>query len=149
MMVYGEALVAPLDPLGWCMIVFLGALFGIPYSRYFLRVRSIPKWPTVVATIVQASICQESPVGFVPGTAVLSNCSADYEYQVDGVLFKGRFRLMTGDDVVAAAVASQILQSKILVRYNPKRARDSVPVAEEILGRRVSLKQSWLNPNVW
>jgi hypothetical protein len=149
----GETSLAALDAFGWGVVVFIALIFGIPYSRYFLRMRAIPTWPTAEATVVAASARRGSPTvpGWVPvWTAGLLNCcQADYEYQVDGVLRKGSFALMAGNEEIAATVAQRVLQMKILIRFNPKHPADSIPVAEEIIERTVVVKQSWLNPNVW
>jgi hypothetical protein len=145
----GETSLAVIDTFGWGAIGFIALIFGIPYTRYFLRMRAIPSWPTAEATVIAASARSGSPVGYGRGSALLNHCSVDYEYQVDGVSRKGWFALMAGNEEIAGAVAQQILQMKILVRFNPKHPADSIPVAEEILERRIVLKQSWLNPNVW
>jgi len=149
----GETSLAALDAFGWGVVVFIALIFVIPYSRYFLRMRAIPTWPTVEATVVAASARRGSPTvpDWVSGwnAALLNYCLVSYEYQVDGVLCKGWFGLMAGKEAIAAAVGQQVLQTKILVRFNPKHPADSVPVAEEILERRVVVRQNWLNPNVW
>jgi hypothetical protein len=145
----GETSRATIDAFGWGVIVFIALIFGIPYSRYFLRTRAVASWPTAEATVVAASARRGSPVGREWGSALLNHCSVDYEYQVDGVSRRGWFALMAGNEAMATTVAQQILNTKILIRFNPKHPPDSIPVAEEILERKVVLKQSWLNPNVW
>lgn len=145
----GEMSLAAIDALGWGIIVFIALIFGIPYSRYFLRTRAITSWPTAEATVVAAAACRGSPVGREWGSALLNHCSVDYEYQVHGVSRRGWFALMAGNEAIATTVAQQILNKKILIRFNPKHPTDSIPVAEEILERKVVGKQSWLNPNVW
>jgi uncharacterized protein DUF3592 len=149
----GETSLAVLDAFGWGVVVFIALIFGIPYSRYFLRMRAIPTWPTVEGTVVAASVSRGTPT--VPGwvsswrSVLVNYCRVDYEYEAHGASRRGWFGLMAGSEMIATSVAQQVLQTKILVRFNPKHPADSVPVAEEILERRVVVRQSWLNPNVW
>jgi hypothetical protein len=138
-----------IDAFGWGVIALFALIFGVPYSRYFLRRLAIPTWPVTEATVVAASARRGSPIASGMGSPLLNYCSADYEYQVDGVLQKGSLALMAGNETIATTIAQQIVQMKILVRFNPKHPVDSIPVPEEILERRVVLKDSWLNPRVW
>jgi hypothetical protein len=139
-------LLATLDTFGWFVIFFVGLLFGIPYTRYFLRVKSIPTWPTTAATVTLAAAGHDSVFSFGYG---LHYCSVCYGLQVDSTVCKGGFYLMAGDEAIASSVATQLMNTKIQVRYNPKRPTDSLPVEKEILGRKVFQQQSWLNPNAW
>jgi len=141
---------AMIDAFGWFVIVFVTTLFGIPYSRYFLRMRALPMWPTATGIVTQAAARRGSPVGYgVAGAALLYHCSVSYEYQVSGSTYKGWFALMAGDERTAFSVSEQMVHMKIPIRYNPKRPADSLPTEREVLGRKVFQKQSWLNPNVW
>ena len=136
-----------MDTFGWCVILLVALLFGIPYSRYFLRVRAIPTWPIVAGVVTEAGARQGSPLGYA--ALLLHHCTVIYEYQVSGTTHKGWFALMAGNERIASSMANQIEHTEIQVRYNPKRPADSLPVDKELLGTKVFQKQSWLNPNVW
>jgi len=139
-----------IDAFGRTGIAFVALLFGIPYSRYFLRMRAIPRWPTATGLVTEASARQGSPVGSrIADAALLHYCSINYEYQVAGTTYKGWFALMTGDERTAFSVSEQMVHMKIPIRYNPKHPPDSLPTEKEVLGRKVFQKQSWLNPAVW
>jgi hypothetical protein len=144
-----EMLLARLDTFGWFVVFFVGLLFGIPYTRYFLRVKSIPTWPTTMATVTQASAVQGAPTGYALGASLLHHCSVYYEFQASGVTYRGWFALMTGDEVIASRVAQELMHTKIPIRYSPMHPADSLPVEKQVLGRKVFLRQSWLNPDVW
>src|SRR6266478_2346401 len=89
---------AAIDAFGWGGLIFVGLLFGIPYSRYFLRAKAIPKWPTATATVAQASEVQGTPLGYGVVPNLLHHCSVIYEYEVNEVMYRGSFALMAGDE---------------------------------------------------
>jgi len=142
--------IVTIDTLGWGFLASLVLLFGVPYSRYFLRRRAIPTWPVTEAIVIASSAGRGAPFTPKVGLYFLANySSADYEYVVDGTLQKGSFALMTGNEMIAVTVAQQVLHMKILVRFDPKHPADSMPVPERVLGRKVFTQDSWLNPRVW
>jgi hypothetical protein len=139
-------LLASIDALGLGMFVFVALLFGIPYTRFFLRKRAIPSWPTAQATITEAFVRRG-----LPGTydVLIYYCDTYYIYEVRGTTYRSRAILGTGNRDLAAAVAQQVLQMRIPIRYNPKRPKDSLPLQEKIAGGQVIQRQNWWNPNVW
>jgi hypothetical protein len=138
-----------LDLLGWLLLAIFGLLFGIPYARFFLRAKAIPTWPTVLARVTQASACQGSPTAPSRFSGLLFHCAVWYEFEASGLRHKGRFALMTGDEMIAMKTAELILHREVPIRYNPRNPSDSVTAEKEILGRKVFQKQSWLNPRAW
>lgn len=91
-----------IDALGWGMIFFLLLLFGVPYTRFFLRRAAIPNWPITNARVTRADVRPGVPSEYVPrgasGTSraqwvVPFHCWAQYVYLVDGATYSGWFAL--------------------------------------------------------
>ena len=144
----GSALFAPPDALGVGILIFLGLLFGIPYTRFILRKIEIPKWPTTHANVTGASVGRGLP-GTGGGYLLILHVSINYEFEVQGLQCKGWFALGAGSREDGADMARQVQGMSLEIRYNPKKPKDSIPLEKEILGRPILLKESWLNPRVW
>lgn len=142
-----EVSLASLDALGWGISVFVGLLFGIPYTRFILRKIAIPRWPTARAAVTEVSVGRG-----LPGTGggyLLYHCRINYKFDVSGLTYTGWFALGAGGAEDGAEMGGQIQGKTIDVRYNPSKPKDSVPLEKKILGRPVLLGESWLNPRVW
>ena|SRR2546423_1367280 len=138
---------ASLDALGWGILIFVGLLFGIPYTRFILRIRAISKWPLAEARISETGVARGLPGGY--GYFLAYRCAITYRYEVEGQGYTGQFGLRAGNPEAASDLATRTLGTAVEIRYNPRHPKDSVPVNKEILGRPVLLRYTWLNPRVW
>lgn len=137
-----------LDAFGVGVLIFVGLLFGIPYTRFILRKAEIPKWPSARATVVGASVGRGLP-GTGYGYLLVLHTAISYEFEVEGLRYEGWFALGTGSPEDGADIAKKAQGMSLEVRYNPKKPKDSLPLETKILGRPVLLGESWLNPRVW
>lgn len=141
-------LLASLDALGVGMLIFLGLLFGIPYTRFIFRKIEIPKWPTTRANVTGASIRRGLP-GTGGGYLLFLHTAISYEFELQGSRYEGWFALGAGSPEDGADLARKAQGMTLEIRYNPRKPKDSLPLEKKILGRPVLLTESWLNPRVW
>ena len=147
-----------IDSFGWGVILFLMLLFGIPYMRYFLRMAHIPNWPIVSARVTKAAVISGLPPAAVPpialagrsaGQVVPYHCRASYAFPVDGTLFEGWFAIPALDRASAEAFAESISGQTVLVKYDPRKPKDSIVEGKQSLGRKVIQDTSIWNPKLW
>ena len=136
------------DALGWGILIFVGLLFGVPYTRFILRKIAIPRWPIARAAVTEVSVGRGLP-GTGGGYLSFFNCRLNYKFDANGSTYTGWFALGAGSPEDAFQVARQTQNMTLEVRYNPREPKDSVPLEKEILERPVLLGESWLNPRVW
>jgi len=153
----GKALFG-IDAFGWGVIFFLLLLFGVPYTRYFLRAADIPDWPIVSARVTKAAVITGVPPEFVPRIAFATgrvpqlipyHCRASYSFLVDGALYEGWFAWLAKDQAGAESFAEAVKGQTVLVKYDPRKPADSVVEGKEVLGRKVIQDSNILNPKVW
>jgi hypothetical protein len=150
-----------IDAFGWGVILFLLVLFGVPYTRYFLRRADIPEWP-ITSARVEKTESQSGPPREVypvrvpmplPITAtqlVPYHCRFRYVFLADGSLYEGSFVLLAQNAAEAYALAGALQDQTILVKYNPRHPKDSVVADERILSKRVLQEgENVMNPRVW
>ncbi len=147
-----------IDALGWGFIFLLLLLFGVPYTRYFLRAADIPDWPIVSARVIKAAVITGVPQEFVPRIAFATgrvpptvpyHCRANYSFLVDGALYEGWFAWLAKDQAGAESFAEAVKGQTVLVKYDPRKPADSVVEGKEVLGRKVIQDSNILNPKVW
>jgi hypothetical protein len=148
-----------IDALGWGMIFFLLLLFGIPYTRFFLRRASIPDWPITEARVTRADVLRGVPNEFVPRIAIRPwrvrtlvpfHCRAQYVYLVDGATYAGWFALFAMDSTTAQDYATRLAGHTVLVKYDPRHPKDSTLEEPKMFDRTAVQEQSnVLNPKVW
>jgi hypothetical protein len=148
-----------IDALGWGMIFFLFLLFGIPYTRFFLRRASMPNWPITNARVTHADVRPGLPNEFAPRIAVSIrraqwvvpfHCRAQYVYLVDGVTYAGWFALFAKDSSSAHDYASRLAGQTILVKYDPRHPKDSILEEPKVFDcQAVQEQTNMLNPKVW
>jgi hypothetical protein len=146
-----------MDALGWGMIVFLLLLLGIPYTREYLRRSKIPDWPITSARVGKVTISRGAPPEIpvpptvIPETALIPfHCHATYAFLVDGKLYDGAFSLLAKTEAQAKDYADALRDQTILIKYNPRKPKDSILEERELLGTK-AFQYGWspINPKVW
>jgi hypothetical protein len=148
-----------IDAFGWGVILFVLLLFGIPYSRYFLRAADLKDWPIVTATVRNVEIISGFPRELVPPiaaavanipTLIPYHCRTLYVFLVDGTLYQGSFELCALNLAEAERLAEALKGQPVLVKYNPHRPADSELEEKDLLGKKVVQEDNQpLNPKVW
>jgi hypothetical protein len=142
----------------WWVILFLLLLFGVPYGRYFLRVKNIPDWPIVSATVRKTEVLPGLPREYVPSMAITVaripqlvpyHCRALYVFLVDGALYEGWFALVAKSQTEAVGFAETLKGQSILIRYDPRKPADSTVEGQKVLERKIYQDTNLLNPKVW
>jgi hypothetical protein len=146
-----------LDAFGWGVVLFLLLFFGIGYTRGFFRRADIPNWPIVSARVEKTTIAPGPPrellviLSIVPPKILVPyHCRANYVFLVDGTLYAGTFALLAKNVGQAQGLADSLRDRSILVKYNPRRPKDSIIEEPELLGTKV-FQEGWspINPKIW
>jgi hypothetical protein len=146
-----------LDAFGWGVVLFLLLFFGIPYTRQFFRRAAMPGWPIVSARVEKTAIAPGPPreipwvPTFVPSTALFPyHCRANYAFLAGGRLYEGKFALLASNVAEAQGLADSLRDQTILVKYNPRRPKDSIVEEPKLFGKKV-FQDGWnpINPKVW
>jgi hypothetical protein len=147
-----------MDSLGWIFFCFTLLLFGIPYTRFFLRRRNIASWPIVAARVNHAEIVAGVPQEYVPRmairpgmpTTVPFHCRAQYAYLVDGTVYSGWFALLARSQTEAQELDKRLQNLTVRVKYDPRKPADSVLEELRLFDKKVVQSgTNPLNPNVW
>jgi hypothetical protein len=147
-----------MDSLGWIFFIFTLLLFGIPYTRFFLRRRDISSWPITTARVSDAKIVAGVPQEYVPRMAIRPgmptvipfHCRAQYAYQVDGAVYSGWFALLAKSQTEAQELNKRLQDLAVRVKYDPRKAADSVLEEPRLFDKKiVQAGTNPLNPNVW
>ena len=150
-----------IDAFGWGVILFLLLLFGIPYARYFLRRANIAEWPIISARVEKTEVLTGPPREVYPvpvpmpfpvtATQLIPyHCRAHYVFLADGSLYEGSFVLLAKTAAEAQALAGALQDQTILIKYNPRRPKDSVVEEEKIVDKKALQEgDNLLNPRVW
>ncbi len=147
-----------MDSLGWVFFIFTLLLFGIPYTRYFLRRRNINSWPITTARVGHAGIFDGVPQEYVPRMAIRPgmpttipfHCRAQYAYLVDGTVYSGWFALLVRSQAEAEELNKRLQDLTLRVRYDPRKPADSVLEGPRLFDKKVVQSgTNPLNPNVW
>jgi hypothetical protein len=147
-----------MDSLGWVFFIFTLLLFGIPYTRFFLRRRNIASWPIMSARVSKVEIFDGVPQEYVPRMAIRPgmpvtipyHCRAQYAYLVDGTLYPGWFALLAKSLTEAQGLAKGLQNLTIKVKYDPRKPADSALEEPRILDKKVVQSgTNPLNPTVW
>jgi hypothetical protein len=147
-----------IDALGWGMTVFVLLLFGIPYTRYFLRRSEIPSWPITNARITDSEVRRGLPDEYIPQIANIDpyvhavvpfHCRAQYVYLVDGATYSSWFALFAMSQPAAQEFAVRLAAQTILVKYDPRNPEDSVLEEPRMFDQKViQADTNPLNPKV-
>ena len=150
-----------IDAFGWGVILFLLLLFGIPYTRYFLRRADIPEWPIISARVEKTEVLSGPPREVYPVPVPMPipvtvtqlipyHCRARYVFLAGGSLYEGSFVLLAKNAAEAHALAGALQDQTILVKYNPRHPKDSKVEGEKILDKKVLQEgDNPVNPRVW
>lgn len=147
-----------MDSLGWVFLIFTLLLFGIPYTRFFLRRRNITSWPITSARVSHAEILEGVPQEYVPRMAIRPgmptvipfHCRAQYAYLVDGTVYSGWFAVFAKSQTEAQELIRHLEDLTIRVKYDPRKPADSVLEETRIFDKKViQAGTNPLNPNVW
>jgi hypothetical protein len=79
---------------------------------------------------------------------LLYHCRSTYVFLVDGRLFEGWFAMPALDRASAEAFADALNGQTFLVKYDPRKPKDSVVEGKEVLGRKVIQDTNIFNPKV-
>jgi hypothetical protein len=147
-----------MDSLGWIFFIFTLLLFGIPYTRFFLRRRDVTSWPIATARVSHAEIVAGVPQEYVPRMAIRPgmpvtipfHCRAQYAYLVDGNVYSGWFALLAKSQNEAQELNKRLQDLAVRVKYDPRKAADSVLEETRMFDHKVvQAGTNPLNPNVW
>jgi len=147
-----------MDLLGWIFFFFTLLLFGIPYTRFFLRRRNIISWPIATARVSRVEIVDGVPQEYVPRmairpgmpTVVPFHCRAQYAYSAEGMRYSGWFAVFAKSLAEAQDLAKRLQYLAIQVKYDPRNPADSVLEEPRLFEKKiVQAGTNPLNPNVW
>lgn len=142
----------------WVFFIFTLLVFGIPYTRFFLRRRNITSWPITSARVSKVEILESVPPEYVPRMAIRPgmpvtipfHCRVQYAYLVAGSIYSGWFALLARSRTEAQGLAQGLENLTTKVKYDPHKPADSALEEAGILDKKVVQSgTNPLNPRVW
>jgi hypothetical protein len=124
----------------------------------FVARAAIPDWPIVSAKVSQAAVIAGVPPEVAPPSfaarrirrGIPYHCRASYEFPSRRDAVRRLVRNASPDRASAAALAEAMTGQTVVVRYDPRKPKDSAVEGMSVLGRKVLQKDSnILNPKVF